>query len=74
MHVDTPFKKIRQLIAERYDHTVTQILVFEGEIKGTELVQTNEAGAVRLCAEVFVCVCGVCVCGGYTAGWGGTSV
>lgn len=42
MHVDTPFKKIRQLIAERYDHTVTQILVFEGEIKGTELVQTNE--------------------------------
>lgn len=42
LHIDTPFKKIRQLIAERYDHTVSDILIFEGEVKGTELVQTNE--------------------------------
>lgn len=40
--IQCTFEKIRLLIATRYDHTISEIVVFEGEVKGKDLIQLDD--------------------------------
>eukprot|EP00039_Didymoeca_costata_P014996 m.248471 g.248471 ORF g.248471 m.248471 type:complete len:169 (-) comp16133_c0_seq27:1734-2240(-) len=39
---DTMLSDIQRLIAQRYDHTISDVSIFRGEVRGNELVRDDE--------------------------------